>query len=97
MRDGEELVYEPFQRLIAERQLVAHRHFGFWACMDTLKEKKMFDEMYARGERPWALWESGAPIERRDAQSPILLTNQIYTPNSNGFHPKAGIYAQTGD
>ncbi len=97
IHDGEELVYEPFQRLIAERQLVAHRHFGFWACMDTLKEKRMFDEMYARGETPWTLWESGAPKEQSDAQSAILLTNKIYTPNSNGFHPKVGSYAQTGD
>ncbi len=55
---GEELVVEPFQRLIAEKELLAYRNPGFWACMDTLKEKLMFDEMYAKGEKKWALWES---------------------------------------
>ena len=36
---------------------MAQRHLGFWACMDTLKEKKQFDDMYASGNMPWALWE----------------------------------------
>jgi glucose-1-phosphate cytidylyltransferase len=56
---GEELVIDPFQRLIAENQLVTYRNPGFWACMDTYKEKTMFDSMYARGEMPWAVWENG--------------------------------------
>ena len=58
---GEELVIEPFQRLIAEKQLVTYRNPGFWACMDTFKEKKLFDDMYACGEMPWAVWENGRP------------------------------------
>jgi glucose-1-phosphate cytidylyltransferase len=58
MRDGEELVQEPFRRLIAENQLVAYRHRGFWACMDTLKDKQLFDEMDSRGDRPWGVWRS---------------------------------------
>jgi glucose-1-phosphate cytidylyltransferase len=57
IQPGEELVVEPFQRLIAQKQLVGYRNSGFWACMDTLKEKMMFDEMYAKGKMPWALWE----------------------------------------
>jgi glucose-1-phosphate cytidylyltransferase len=57
VKSGEELVEEPFHRLIEERQLIAYRNPGFWACMDTLKEKALFDEMYARGEMPWAVWE----------------------------------------
>jgi glucose-1-phosphate cytidylyltransferase len=56
---GEELVVEPFQRLIADRQLVAYRNPGFWACMDTYKEKKLFDDMYASGRMPWAVWNGG--------------------------------------
>ena len=58
IQDGEELVLEPFQRLIAERELVAYRNPGFWACMDTFKEKRMFDELYAGGQPPWAVWET---------------------------------------
>jgi len=53
---GEELVYEPFQRLIAERQLTTYRYDGFWACMDTFKEKQQLDDMYGRGDMPWEVW-----------------------------------------
>jgi glucose-1-phosphate cytidylyltransferase len=56
---GEELVHEPFNRLIEQNELIAYRHNRFWACMDTLKEKKLFDDMYTRGDTPWAVWENG--------------------------------------
>jgi glucose-1-phosphate cytidylyltransferase len=59
LKEGEELVEEPFQRLIRLEQLIAYRHHGFWACMDTLKDKQTFDDMNARGDTPWALWKSG--------------------------------------
>lgn len=58
IQDGEELVLEPFQRLIQRKELIAYRNSGFWACMDTLKEKMTFDEMYAKGNTPWAVWET---------------------------------------
>lgn len=58
IQDGEELVLEPFQRLIQRKELVAYKNPGFWACMDTLKEKILFDEMYAKGKTPWTVWES---------------------------------------
>src|SRR5262249_16256547 len=57
IQDGEELVVEPFQRLIAEKELITYRNPGFWACMDTFKEKKMFDDKYANGEMPWMVWD----------------------------------------
>jgi glucose-1-phosphate cytidylyltransferase len=56
MKDGEELVEAPFHRLIAEKQLVTHRHDGFWACMDTYKEKQELEDIYGRGKAPWAVW-----------------------------------------
>ena len=56
MSRGEELVIEPFQRLIAEDQLFAYKYSGFFGVMDTFKEKQLLDDMYARGERPWELW-----------------------------------------
>jgi glucose-1-phosphate cytidylyltransferase len=58
LREGEELVMEPFQRLINDQELIAYRYKGFWAGMDTFKEKQMFDDMYARGETPWAVWKA---------------------------------------
>jgi len=56
MRKGEELVDEPFHRMIAERQVIGYKNPGFWACIDTLKEKKMFDDMYAANNTPWMVW-----------------------------------------
>ena len=59
IREGEDLVEEPFRRLIAQGQLAAYRHDGFWHCMDTFKDKQAFDEMTARDERPWEVWRHG--------------------------------------
>ena len=57
---GEEMVHEPFQRLVKEQQLVAYNYDGFWASMDTFKDKQMLDEIYARGKAPWEVWK---PLE----------------------------------
>lgn len=56
--EGEELVLEPFQRLIAKQQLITHKHTGFFGSMDTFKEKRMFDDMVASGNMPWAVWDT---------------------------------------
>jgi glucose-1-phosphate cytidylyltransferase len=58
MKAGEEMVEEPFQRLIAERRLLSRHYEGFWAAMETFKDKINFDNMYARGETPWAVWKA---------------------------------------
>lgn len=67
MCDGEELVNEPFHRLIAQNELVAYRNPGFWACMDTFKEKRMFDDLMASGNPPWAVWQQPGSAGRRPA------------------------------
>ncbi len=56
INEGEELVEEPFKRLIDERKLKAHQYHGFWRAMDTFKDKKEFDGLYESGERPWEVW-----------------------------------------
>jgi len=56
MEAGEELVEQPFRRLIKENQLYAHKYEGYWACIDTFKEKQSLDDMVARGETPWRIW-----------------------------------------
>jgi glucose-1-phosphate cytidylyltransferase len=58
IKAGEELVYAPFQRLIEDQQLISYQYDGFWACMDTFKEKQQLDDMYARGEVPWEVWRT---------------------------------------
>jgi glucose-1-phosphate cytidylyltransferase len=58
MRKGEELVMEPFQRLIEKKELTAHKYEGFWACMDTFKDKQQLEDLYSRGEAPWEVWKS---------------------------------------
>lgn len=40
-------------RLVEKRELMAYKHLGFWKPMDTLREKKEFDEMIGKGEIPW--------------------------------------------
>jgi glucose-1-phosphate cytidylyltransferase len=56
IHQGEELVLEPFQRLIAQEELFAYKHTGFFGVMDTFKEKQLLDDMHAQGERPWEVW-----------------------------------------
>ncbi|HEX4038290.1 MAG TPA: sugar phosphate nucleotidyltransferase [Acidobacteriaceae bacterium] len=56
IRPGEELVQEPFQRLIAEKQLLGYMYDGFWKSMDTFKEKQELDDLYRKGCAPWQLW-----------------------------------------
>jgi glucose-1-phosphate cytidylyltransferase len=53
MREGEELVLEPFNRLIAEQQLIAFKHDGFWRAMDTLQDRRILEDMVDKGNMPW--------------------------------------------
>jgi glucose-1-phosphate cytidylyltransferase len=55
IREGEELVFEPFNRLIAANQLLAYKHEGFWRAMDTLRDKQVLEDIVERGTMPWAL------------------------------------------
>jgi glucose-1-phosphate cytidylyltransferase len=56
MKPGEELVEEPFQRLIERKLLSAYRYDGFFVCMDTFKERQALEELYASGNAPWTMW-----------------------------------------
>lgn len=56
LNEGEELVEAPFKRLIQEQQLLAYPYQGFWACMDTLKDKKAFDEFAQSQDKLWRVW-----------------------------------------
>jgi glucose-1-phosphate cytidylyltransferase len=53
MRPGEELVLEPFERLIAENKLMAYKYDGFWRSMDTLRDRQALEDLVERGLLPW--------------------------------------------
>lgn len=78
MKNGEELVCEPFARLVEKGKLVGYRYNGFWATMDTFKEKQRLDEMYARGDVPWEPW--------RDSELKVnnTVVTEIKTAVKNG-------------
>jgi glucose-1-phosphate cytidylyltransferase len=48
---------EPLERLAADGQLMAYCHESFWQCMDTLREKKYLEGLWASGNAPWKLWK----------------------------------------
>ena len=56
MKEGEELLLEPFQRLLEREQLLAYKYDGFWAAMDTFKDKQLLEDIYAGGQAPWQVW-----------------------------------------
>lgn len=49
--------YEPLERLSAEGQLMAYRHDGFWQCMDTLRDKRLLESLWEKGDAPWQTWK----------------------------------------
>ena len=65
IEDGEELVEEPFRRLIEQEQLIAYPYEGFWEPMDTLKDKHKLETLAATGQPPWEVWaeRNGVPRE----------------------------------
>ncbi len=74
MRSHEDLVEEPFRRLIKARRLRSEKHHGFWASMDTYKDKVAFDTMYADGDTPWMVWRNVAPAVV--AEPPVRVVHQ---------------------
>lgn len=47
---------EPLEKLSEEKQLVSYKHYGFWQCMDTMKEKMYLEELLINGTAPWKVW-----------------------------------------
>ena len=58
IQPGDDLVEEPFRRLMAENRLHTMKYSGFWSCMDTYKELQMLHELYDRDDTPWTVWQS---------------------------------------
>ena len=58
MRENEELVIEPFHRLVERKQLIGYPYDGFWASMDTFKDKQQLEGLCAGGVAPWEVWKA---------------------------------------
>lgn len=55
--DATQWELEPMSGLARDGQLMAYRHHSFWQCMDTLRDKKRLEELWASGSPPWRVWE----------------------------------------
>jgi glucose-1-phosphate cytidylyltransferase len=69
IKEGEELLYEPFQRLLQQEQLLAYKYDGFWAAMDNFKDKQMLDELFTRGQAAWQVWNRSNQVESEPGSS----------------------------
>jgi glucose-1-phosphate cytidylyltransferase len=71
MRPGDELVEQPFQRILSAGRLVAYPYDGYWMPMDTFKDKQRLDDTYASGNAPWEVWKRAprvvSPVVAPDA------------------------------
>jgi len=56
--DGDETVWErePLERLAQDRQLSVYFHHGFWQPMDTLRDRRHLEDLWASGKAPWKVW-----------------------------------------
>jgi glucose-1-phosphate cytidylyltransferase len=56
--DGDDTQWErePLERLAKDGQLVAYRHTSFWQCMDTLRDKRLLEDLWQSGNAPWKIW-----------------------------------------
>ena len=56
--EGDDIPWEkePLASLAKDGQLMGYRHYGFWSCMDTLREKNYLEELWASQKAPWKIW-----------------------------------------
>lgn len=54
--ESESFEKEPMARLAKDHQIAAYKHYGFFQCMDTLREKTYLNELWDKGEAPWKIW-----------------------------------------
>lgn len=57
--DGDMIQFErePMEALAKNGQLMAYKHTGFWQCMDTLRDKRLLESLWQKGNAPWVTWE----------------------------------------
>jgi len=65
--EKEELVIEPFHRLVAKRKLTGYPYDGFWASMDTFKDRQHLESLFTGGGAPWEVWKTARNEEKQEA------------------------------
>jgi glucose-1-phosphate cytidylyltransferase len=57
--EGDNTVFEkePLETLVQMGELSCYKHYGFWQCMDTLRDKRKLEELWETGVAPWKVWE----------------------------------------
>ena len=57
--EGDSVMFEhaPMENLASDGQLMAYFHDGFWSAMDTLRDKRVLENLWDSGQRPWAVWD----------------------------------------
>lgn len=61
---GDDTLWErdPLEQLARDGELMAFKHHGFWQPMDTLREQRMLNDLWAQGKAPWKQWKEHAHI-----------------------------------
>ncbi len=56
--EGDDIIWEakPLEKITAEHQLMAYKHYGFWKPMDTLRDKNELEDMWKNNQAPWKVW-----------------------------------------
>lgn len=56
--EGDHTVFEkyPLEKIAEKGELIAYKHFGFWQCMDTLRDKILLDDLWSSKQAPWKVW-----------------------------------------
>jgi glucose-1-phosphate cytidylyltransferase len=76
---------DPLERLAREGQLIAYCHTSFWQCMDTLRDKRLLEDLWANGKAPWRSWE--ATIANSDDGSQRIHRSD-HGPDDAGRRPR---------
>jgi glucose-1-phosphate cytidylyltransferase len=66
--EGDDLVMDGFVKAARDGKTLAVPYDGFWAAMDTLKERTHLEDLYRHGCSPWALWRA----DKSAGRSPVL-------------------------
>ena len=62
---------------------MTHKYTGFWACLDTLKDKQQLDDLYMQGQAAWEVWKNG-PAESDKKRSVLVAVPDSPVPRSTG-------------